>query len=307
MSALERRYHHLWSELAELENLLSITPESAVIDRKSLEYRRSQVEAELQGNPPPNRWPASARLGFNGKPVLDQQGIYADFAGTAMDAFANALTSLAGSQIAVLGERGVIPNRENYRVLVTGTSSGSFGFDIEEVSQSQATYLADESAVELAIGQAKDILESLVSDEEAIAEAIADTDNRALADLRDFLKVMADNEAVCSLSFKNQSFQFRDVGQVRRGFDSLSVDNLHEGEERLVGHFQGFLPKVRRAEFVEEEPGEVLSCRVDRTVNNAEAINEVLGQPVEVNVRFRQVGNSRRRYTIIGYAPSSGT
>ena len=301
MSTLERRYNHLWSELTELDNLLSLTPESAVIDRRSLEYRRSQVEAELKENPPPLRWPASVRLGFNGKPVLDQRGIYANFAGSAVDAFANALTSLAGSQMAVLGERGVIPNRENYRVLVTGTSSGSFGFDIEEILEPQASYLADESAVELAIGQAKGILESLVSDEEAIAEAIADTDERALADLRDFLKVMAENEAVCSLSFKNQLFQFRDVGQVMRGFDSLSIDNLHEGEQQMVGHFQGFLPKVRRAEFVTREPVEVFSCRVDHTINNAEAINEILGQTVNVNVRFRQVGNSRPRYTIVDY------
>ena len=250
MSSQERQYQYLLAELAKLTDLLSMTPESAAIDRVSLEYRKSQVEEELEANPPPPRWPATAHLAFNGKPVVDRSGIYADFAGTAVDAFAKAVTSLAASQQTTLGERGVIPNREQYRLLVTGTSHGSFGFEIEEASEPQATYLADESLVELAIEQAKGILESLVAGEEALAEAIADTDERALDDLRDFLKVMADNGAICSISFKNASFRFRDVGQVQHGFLSLGKDNLHEGEAEMVGHFQGFLPQSRRAEFV---------------------------------------------------------
>ena len=71
-----------------------------------------------------------------------------------------------------------------------------------------------ESPVEVAIGQANGIMQSLVDNEEAIADAIADTDGRALDDLRGFLTVMADGEAVCSLSFRNEVFGFRDVGQV---------------------------------------------------------------------------------------------
>ena len=305
MSISERQDHFLRAELAELDKLLSMTPESAVIDRMSLEYRRSQVQEELEANPPPARWPASAHLTFNGKPVVNRQGIYADFAGVAVDAFAKAVTSLAASQQGSLGERGVIPNQEDYRLLVTGTSFGSFGFEIEEAQSQQinyqTSYIADESPVGLAIGQAKGILESLIGDEEMIAEAIADTDERALNDLRGFLKVMADSEAVCSLSFKNAAFRFRDVGQVRRGLASLEQDNLHEGDKEMVGHFQGFLPQGRRAEFVERDAGEVLSCRVDRAIDNADAINRILDQPVHVKTHYRQVGTSRPRYVITGY------
>ena len=301
MSTLERRYQFLRTELAELDQLLSMTPESEVIDRRSLEYRRSQVQAELEANPPPPRWPVSAQLFFNGKPLVDRQGIYADFAGEAVNAFSKAVTSLAASQLAELGERGTIRNRDNYRLIVTGTSSGSFGFDIEEILDPQTSYLVDESPVELAIGQAKTILASLAGDEEVIAEAIADTDERALNDLRDFLKVMVDSEAVCTLSFKNDMFRFRDVAQVRHGLDNLGTDNVHEGESEMFGHFQGFLPKVRRAEFVEDQSKDVLSCRVDRSIDKAEEINELLGLQVHVRAHFRQVGNSRPRYTIMGY------
>ena len=244
MTAREREYHHLRAELAELNKLLSMTPESAVIDRMSLEYRRSQVQAELEANPPPSRWPASAHLAFNGKPVVDREGIYANFAGAAVDAFAKAVTSLAASRQAVLGERGVIPNRENYRLLVTGTSHGSFGFEIEEVLERQASYLLNESPVEVAIGQAKGILESLAGDEEAIAEAISDTDERALDDLRDFLKVMADSEAICSLSFKNEVFRFRDVGQISTAWPPLGRITSTKGKQRCSVTFKASCRKA---------------------------------------------------------------
>ena len=300
MSAREREYYYLRAELAELDKLLSMTPESAVIDRMSLEYRRSQVEAELEANPPLSRWPASAHLTFNGKPVVDRQGIYADFGAHTVDAFSEIVVSLAASQQAALGERGVIPNREDYRLLITGTSHGSFGFEIEEVL-GQAMLLPGESPVELAIGQARNILESLTSDEETLAEAIAYTDERALQNVRKFLKMMADNQAVCSLSFKDKVFRFTDVGQVQKGLSNLGEDNIREEDVEIVGHFQGYLPKVRRAELVDRATAEVISGRVDHKMESAEAINGILGQTVKVSARFRQVGNSRRRYTILGY------
>ena len=298
MSVREREYHQLRAELAELDNLLSITAESAVIDRMSLERRRLRVEEELKANPPPPRWPATANLAFNGKPVVDREGVYSDFAGAAIGAFTEAVATLAASQESVLGERGVIPNRENYRLLVTGTSHGSFGFEIEEVMGPETHPSANESPVETAIGQATDILESLDSgEEEAIASAIADMDKRALDDLRKFLKVMADHEAVCSLSFKNKVSRFQDVGNVRRGLASLGRDNLHEDETEMVGRLQGFLPQARRAEFVDGKTGEVLSCRVDRGAGD-ESLTGFLGKNVRITARYRQVGNSRPRYTI---------
>ena len=302
MSSREQQHQYLRAQLADLNNLLSMAPESAIIDRMSLEHRKSQVEQELAANPPPPRWPATVFLSFNGKPVVDRQGIYADFAGAAVDAFTKAVTSLAASQQAVLGGRGVIPNRDNYRLLVTGTSHGSFGFEIEEAADLLANLPPGESPVESALGQTKGILESLIGDEDDIAEAIADTDERALNDLRDFLKVMATNEAICSLSFKESVFRFRDVGQVQRGLGSLGQDNLHEGNQEMLGHFQGFLPQSRRAEFVDATTDTILSCLVDRSMDKAEAINEVLHEEVRVQLHFRQVGNSRPRYTITGYS-----
>ena len=305
MSIGEHEYHRLHAELAELALLIAATPEEAVINRATLEYRRSQVEDEIRANPAPPRWPAHAYLTFNGKPVVDRAGIYAEFAGEAVEAFAKAVTSLAVSQDIELGARGVIPNQDKHQLIVTGTAHGSFGFELEEAEGFQVSLLDQESPVEVAIGQAKTIFESLVSDEEKLADAIAGTDNRALSDVRGFLQIMAESEAVCSLAFRNDTFRFRDIGQLKQGLSNLESDNIQEGEEELHGCFEGFLPKPRQAQLKIDESGEVLLCRVSQTVGDAEKINANLGERVNVRTSFRQVGKTRPRYTIVAYELAS--
>ncbi|MDE2668616.1 MAG: hypothetical protein OXI51_03055 [Chloroflexota bacterium] len=303
MSSRKREYERLHAELAELDRLIAATSEEAAINRATLEYRRSQVEEEIGANPAPPRWPAHVHLSFNGKPVVDSQGIYAEFASDAVDAFRKAVASLAASRGTVLGKRGVLPNQEDYRLLVTGTSHGSFGFELEEATEPQPALLDEDSPVGVALGRAKDILESLVTDEEAIADAIAETDDRALNDVRGFLQLMVDNEAVCSLSHKNRTFKFRDIGQVAQGLSRLGEDNIQEGQQEISGRFLGFLPQHRTAEF-EEDSGEILFCRVGQSVSDADRINASLGERVTIKTSFRQVGKSRPRHTILGYEPA---
>jgi hypothetical protein len=297
----KRTHEHLLSELGEIKHLLEITPESSAIDRLSLRHRKSQIQSELETTPPPNRWPVAVQLVFNGRPVVDGQGIEADFCQRSIDVFSKMVSSLAASDRDQLGQRGVIPNREDYRLMITGTSHGSFGLQFEEVSP-QSSLTGDESPVARAVGHATDILEVLAGDDEdGVAETIEDTDTRALRDVREFLKVMADNDAVCSLSFNRRVFRFSDVGQVRRSLSSIEEDNIRKDNVELVGHFQGYLPKDRRAEFVIEETGEVISARVDRRFEDAESINQMLDETTTIRARTFKLGASRPRYTILGH------
>ncbi len=250
----------------------------------------------------PSRWPLRTYLTFDGPPVVEYRGILWDFASAAVDAFTKAVISTAASQRAPLGERGVIPHREDCCLMVTGTTHGSFGFEIEEV-QPQESMFSAKSAVELAIEEIKDVLESFSQSEDDTAEAVSGADTRALDDLRDFLRVVADRSAVCSLSFRDSVFRFADTTHVRRGLDRIAQDNLREGQEEIEGHFQEFLPQGRRAEFV-TSAGEVISCRVAHQVSGAESINSLLNTPVTISTSYREVGKSRSRHTITGFSPS---
>ena len=120
---------------------------------------------------------------------------------TSITAFAKLVTSLAASQVTPLGERGIIPNQESFQIAITGTSPGSFAFDIEEVPDQQASFLEAPSPVEAAIQQAKEIMKSSTGEAESLAEAIEETDDRALSDLRTFISILAERDAICNVIF----------------------------------------------------------------------------------------------------------
>lgn len=61
-----------------------------------------------------------------------------------------------------------------------------------------------------------------------LADIASETDPRALDKVRNFLRVLADNGAVCALQYGGQGVRFTDVGQVSRSLARLEADNLHE-------------------------------------------------------------------------------
>ena len=298
-----REYNRLLAELAEIDRLIEILPDSAVIDRTSWESRRLYVQDELDRFPLPARWPLKARLTFNGKPVVDRHGIAADFGTDAVKAFSDAVAAVGAGQRSELGQRGIIPNREDFQLFITGIVHGSFGFVIEEAQtqESQTTFIPIESPVEVAVERIRTILAASIGGSEDLADAIVETQHRALESLRGFLKIMAENEAVCSLAFRDNVFRFMDVGQVWRSHENLSSDNIVESEYSIPGRFQGYLPVRRRAEFITDESDDVIYGIVDSMVDNATHINEVLNRHVDITVRATTVGGGRPRYVIIGF------
>ena len=247
-----------------------------------------------------------ARLTFQGQPVIGSRAIHADFGSAAIGAFAEAVTRIGASQRSPLASTGPIRDRDDYRVLITGIASGSFGFQIEDASQQPA--LAGESTpVEHAIERVKEILEASVGTDEDLSEAIAETDRRALDAVQDFLKTVADNSATCALEFKGEEFRFRDAEQIHRSESRLGKDYVLEQDVEFTGQFHGFLPKSRRAEFsidatdvsfLQEFVGTVSTGRVEPIVDDSLDINAILNLDVRIRARTRRVGEGRPRYAI---------
>lgn len=302
-----REYRFLLSERATLEKLIERTHPESVISRMSLEDRLSEVEEEINAHGERySTQPIDARLTFRGKPVVGSYGIQADFGPDAVKSFANAVALVGAGQHSKLGARGVIPNRENYQLLITGTVRGSFGFQLEDASQ-QGVFGPDMDPIEMAIGRVKDILEASVRSDDELTETLAESDERAVAAVHDFLEVVAEQEAVCALEFKGDVFAFRDTNQVRRSESRLRQDNIREEDVTFMGHFQGFLPHSHRAEFLVERAdqdflsnvvGQVINAKVERLVDDSVSINEILNSDVRISARFRKVGSGNPTYLI---------
>ena len=218
----------LLSDRAELDRLIAMTPESAVIDRMSLESRKHQVAEEIEAFPVPTRWPTEARLTFSGKPVVGRTGIDAAFGVRAVKAFSDVVATIGADQRTPLAERGPIPKRDDFRLLITGTTRGSFGFELQEAFD-PGGLVPVSSPVEEALEKVRSILKaSIVGDDDSLASATAEVRPRAIASLRTFLVTMLENEATCALSFNGEVFRYRDVDEVRRSYTNLDPKNIRE-------------------------------------------------------------------------------
>jgi hypothetical protein len=273
-----------------------------------LESRLGSLKDTLASIATPTRLPARARLTFRGKPVAGSHGIFAEFGSEVVNKFADAIAKLAASLEGSLGARGTLPNRESYRMLITGTALGSFGFEFEEPVELSPLPFPDASRVEEALAQAKSLMEATLGSDDDLAEAVSGTDPRAVAALQEFIRTMADQEAVCALEFDGKVFRFRDVGEVRKSVERLSQDTIHEAEETVEGAFQGVLPNRRTFEFKKSDTGEIISGKVGGSIENAGEINRVLDRNLKIKVLATHVGNGRPRYRLIDYPkPSSET
>lgn len=288
---------HLLAERTFLQRLLAKTPATARLTRMSDEARLRKVEAQLAALPADERTPARARLTFDGVPVIRSHGIFADFGMKAVSSFTEAVASVAASLSAPLAAMGPIPNRDQNQLLITNTAVGSFGFELEEYRAEQLA-LEEASPVATALERTQALLQSTLGNDDDLADIASETDPRALDKVRTFLKVLADNSAVCALQYGGSGVRFTDVGQVSRSLARLAADNLHESEEQLRGEFVGVLPNSRSFEFRLASDGQVIRGKVSPRVQNVDAINAHLHRAVQIDVTRTQIGNGRPRYLL---------
>jgi hypothetical protein len=294
---MDVHYQQLLAERSFLNRDLAETPSTALLTRRSLETRLHKVNAALTAMGTAGPAPARARLTFNGLPVIGSHGIFADFGMKAVNSFTEAVASVAASLRAPLAPMGPIPNRDQNQLLITNTALGSFGFELEEYRPQQPA-VPGESSLSVALERTKALLQSTLGSDEELADVASETDPRALDKVRTFLRVLADNDAVCALEYGESPMRFLDTGQVRNSLARLEADNLHERQDVLTGVFVGALPNARTFEFKLAEGAQLVRGKVAATVQNIDQINEHLHVRVQIAVTVTQVGNGRPRYLL---------
>ena len=288
---------HLIAEQKFLRGQLEEMPASAKLTRMSTQARLRSVDSQLTAAPIDERVPARARLTFNGAPVIGSHGIFADFGMRAVSSFTDAVATVAASLAAPLAAMGPIPNRDQNQLLITNTAVGSFGFELEE-HRGQQLAIAEESPVAIALQRTQALLQGTLGNDEDLADVASETDPRALEKIRGFLRVLADNDAVCAVQYAGRGVRFTDVGQVRNSLERLGADNLREADGRLHGEFVGALPKGRAFEFKLAGDDQIIRGKVSPLIQDVDAINLHLHQIVHIDVMTTQVGNGRPRYLL---------
>ena len=293
MNSYDRQ--HLLAERQFLHTQLAKLPVSARLTRMSDEARLSTIEAQLAKLSAVDNEPSPVRLTFNGAPVIASHGIFADFGMKATSSFTDAIATVAASLVTPLSPMGPSPSRDQNQLLITNTAVGSFGFELEEYNGIQQSLCA-ESPVSIALDRTYALLQSTLENDDDLADIASETDPRALDKIRNFLKVLADNDAVFTLQYKGRGVRFTDVGQIRNSLQKLSTDNLHESAQRLSGHFVGALPVSRTFEFNVTESQQIIRGKISPVIQDVNEINDHLHQLTSINVMTTQVGNGRPRF-----------
>lgn len=302
-------YVHLLGEHSALQRMIAETPEDEALDRGSLMARLEDVDYQLAQVQIDEREPVRARLTFNGRPVVGSHGIFAEFGAKAVNTFAEAVAAIAASLTAPLAAMGPIPNREQSQLLITNTAVGSFGFELEAHRLGELPF-EEQTIVEQALERTRNLLQGMVNpDDELLADSAAELDQRALDKVRAFVNTLAENEAVCALQFRDTTFRFVDVAQIRTSLTRISRDNLREEERFLDGEFQGVLPKRRTFEFKLGERDEVVTGKIGPAISDPDELNMHLHQAIRIRVMMTRVGDGRPRYVLLEapeWTPSQG-
>lgn len=296
---MNKQHLSVVAEIREIEELLATIPEENVIEQMSLEARL-QTARELSATLGQTRDAPKARLSFRGRPVFGSHGISADFGAKAAGAFSDAFAVVAAGLNEGLRSIGPIPNRDRNQLLITGTTIGSFGFEFELPIQPQILFSEFEKAEE-AMRKIENLFRlAAEGSDDDIAEVIDEIHPRAVKKVYDFLDLLVQQQAWCTLEFENRSFRYADLEQLKASSVRLRDDNIQAREECYQGEFQGVLPAGRAFEFKLPDQKGLIRGKVNAAITNPDILNrEWLHKPVTIKLNVMQVGQGRPRYTLM--------
>ena len=289
----------LRSQLATVEQFLADTPADDFIERPGLEYRRTELRAELDAlTAAPRVEPASVELTFRGGPVVGSHGIEASFAAKILSTFRNTVSAItADLQGRLTSDRGRLPTTD--RMLVTGCVLGSFGFRLEEAVDRDVISSVDRgpSIVAQSLRQAKAILAGCATSDEALADALGEASDRVLTPIKEFLTCLRNADATCTLALSDGRFQLQNAEEIEQALDRATA-----GAEEHLRSFSGvvyLLPSTRRFELRQADD-QVISGRIDRLIVDPEQLAPLQGRTCTAQILVRMVGRVRqaRRYVL---------
>lgn len=294
MNANERT--HLLAERTQVRQMLASMTKDMVLGRSSMESRLKELERRIAALGPPKSEPLKVRITFKGAPVLESQGIFAEFGSDAVRSYTQAVAKLAVPVDGMKGKRGPIPKKR--QLMVTGTALGSFGFELSEVPESEFDP-EEVSPTAQAMNKMADILQGTTSSDDELASSIADVNQRALNSVRTFLGLLKKNKAVATLAYPDRFVRFAQVADVERSLSRLDAANVHEETKWITGRFQGLIPKSRSFQFHIDGERDAVIGKIFQELRGFELINHHLNEPVLAKMKITRIGEGRPTYVLM--------
>lgn len=296
----EINYRHLLAERNSLEQMIASASNPNSMSIKSLKIRLKKVADEINAINP-LFLTKKAVITFRGKPVNGSKSINADFSAKALEGLTDMVASVTASANHTLHYHGVIPNKNQHTLQITGVAVGSFGFEFalpaapqDELFDRQKNDTAD------TLTHIQTLLQyGMTGTDEQISDLIEKIHPRAMSKVAEFLTLMQNQEALFALQFDNITTRIETNEQLLGLIERFSQDNIQEGDETYHGSFIGLLPKTRTFEF-EDDNKSIIKGKISSQVPNPADINkEYLNKPVTVLFHTTRFGDAKPKYELL--------
>jgi hypothetical protein len=221
------------------------------VGRFQLLARKEMIEKQLQ-DVVDRPSPPALGLFFDGRPVIGSRGILAEFGSKVLEEVANVIATRFASREGPLRARGPIPQRRQAQMFVTDVVRGSFGFVLESSSFDDA---GDNAAMKEVISEVVDLLYR-ASDQDAdiFEEVIANLDDRTVASLLEFYRLLENNEATLRIVESEKDLKI-DRDDVRRGRERVeAITSIESNTVKARGRLY-VMPESMKFELV--SPGTI--------------------------------------------------
>ena len=257
--------------------------------------RRDSLQSELAALEQTPTTGAAVGLFFGGRPVIGSRGIQADFGAKAVEEFQMLISSTFAAEEGPVGARGPLRQRDRAHLFITDVARGSFGFILEETSDEQLL----DTTLKGVVGNVVDVIYRVASpDEEAFESVVESADDRILASLRSFFKVLDDAGATVRMVEEEREFTLQ-RGDIELGRERTETLTFNDKELDLRGAIY-LLPKSRRFELHPEGGAPTIKGAVDPqcleqlTAATGEVKSGIIGTIQNVKLRDREIYSTGR-------------
>ena len=304
-------YAYTVSNVTKLEEILSIMPESRIVERMGLEHMLAKEKQRLEGVLIPPR-PKTVLITFEGDPAADGSGIDANFAGKTTRAFAESTAIAIAGSTGELQDTGGIPHRALGQQLITGVTTGSFGFEIELMPDTvpEGRLRPPVSIAERAVAMIQDLLQgTLDRADDELSELAGRLHPRAVRKLAEFVEIVKNNGAQVAIGLNNREVALRNLEEADQAMKRLVTRNIVEATTTMTGTLIGMVPSRSSFEFRERNTDEPIQGRIGHELEAPYRMAATYtNREVRVRIRRVQVGRSQPKYTlleILGLADTS--
>lgn len=243
-----RTREQLKIQILETERLFQSVADHPIMS-VSFQKRLDELKQRLDEIPLNAKEPTVTIL-FSGKPVWGSSGIDANFISKAILPFQKMVhADLVQRGFGKVGDRGQLKSADEAKLFLTALPRGSFGVELSKIDDNN---LFDEDLVSDSLVQVSKLIDSSARSDEDFAASLEDVSTRTINGLRQFLKVVSDDDAGITIESGGirSSLQPQEVkGAYNRVAETVTLQT----DERIRGVLKGILLESRKFDFLDAD------------------------------------------------------